>query len=384
MHPAPTGAPAPALPRDDDERGSMLIVALGILALLSVLALTFVKLMNLERQATANYVDGVRSRMIAEGGLERALAQLKLTLSASAFSDPSASWVYAAGDPSLPLEEASSDPNADPRIKASFAGRLGVSYGAGLAAKADEDPWGDSYRIKVLDTQTQFNLNSHFDLKAASTSAPGTGDSFDTDPGYVRFLDALGQAIAELNPRANRRNPILHARYPRATGTSARNAARGGEAILRFRQSREGQQFRSKAELLEILDNEEDFLLLKDYITCYSWRDPKTVVAASTGDEGDVLNFRKKSWNQVKQANSKERRSPVNINLASTEVLTATLAGIAGRARYIWPHQVHRKTVEEGTKFQDPDADNQEEDDASWRRSSSTSHRSGSSPRRTP
>ena len=90
-----------------EDQGSMLIVALGILTLLAALALTFVSLMELERKASKNYVDGVRARLIAEGGLERAMAQLQFSVSGDSFSDPAAPWIYADGRYSLLLEDAS-------------------------------------------------------------------------------------------------------------------------------------------------------------------------------------------------------------------------------------------------------------------------------------
>lgn len=305
----------------EDERGSMLIVALGILALLSILALTFVKLMSLEQKATTNYVDGVKARMIAEGGLERSMAQLKAMLSTTAFDDPKPSWLYADGDYSLPLEQASADTvNANPRLRASFAGQLGISYHGGV----------DQYKTKVLDAQTQFNLNSEFEPRATTQ-----GDPTLYDWGYIRFLDALGEAIAKLNLRAGGRNPILNARYPReSSGTlTGSQVARGGKAIYMFRQSREGGRFKSKTELLEVLEHQDDLLLLQDFVTCYSWRDPKTVVVDSQGDD---LKFAQKPWSQLKPATPDERRSPININLASREVIAANLAGIAGRAVYLY------------------------------------------------
>jgi type II secretory pathway component PulK len=314
--------------KSSNERGSMLIVALGILALLSIMAVTFVKLMNLERRATTNYVDMVKARLIAEGGLERSMAQLKLSISAETYSDPNAPWIYANGDYSLPLEESSGDPNAPGAVRSSFWGEMGASYASGK----------DSYRVKVLDTQTQFNLNSLFE----PVDVPNEGEQ---DLSYIRFLDSLGIAIAKLNPRAGGggtsggaatgRNPIKHARYPKGSP----NAARGGKAIYLFRQSRENGKFSSKAELLEVLESEDDYNLLKDYVTAHSWFDPKTVSARATDS-------RNKPWSDVIR---REPRSPININLATTEVIAANLAGIGGRFFYVWTGDINRQTVDQGS-----------------------------------
>src|SRR5437870_3837435 len=58
-------------------RGSMLIVALGVLTLISVLAVTFVTLMRLEKNAATNFVDGIKAKMVAEAGLERMVADMR-------------------------------------------------------------------------------------------------------------------------------------------------------------------------------------------------------------------------------------------------------------------------------------------------------------------
>lgn len=290
----------------------MLIVALGILTLLSVLALTFVSIMRLEQTASTNYVDGVKARLIAEGGLEHTIAQMKVFAIGESYSDPNANWIYAKGNYWVPIEEASpvrrGDANDSPTLderRASFAGQLAISYNNGV----------DQYKVKVLDTQTQFNLNSRYE----------TLD--DLDYVYVRFLDALGVAISRRTRTGTGpgggRNPILNARYPKGNPS----AFRGGEAIYRFRQSREGQRFSSKSELLEVLASEDDYNLLQDYVTTRSWFDPHTVSAVPM----DGLD--NKPWADVQ---SKELRSPININLATTEIIAANLAGIAGRFIYLY------------------------------------------------
>jgi hypothetical protein len=319
----------PARRRDDE--GSMLIVALGILTLLSVLALTFVSIMRLEQVASTNYVDGVKARLVAEGGLEASASQLKFRALGESYSDPNADWIYAQGNYWLPIEEATAIRRGDvaagdtPALndrRASFAGVLASSYNQGI----------DQYKVKVLDTQTQFNLNSRFEVIG------------DVDQAYCRFLDALGVAISKLNPRARSgtsggRNPILFARYPK----DSPNAFRGGEALYRFRQSREGQRFNSKSELLEVLANEDDFNLLQDYVTTRSWFDPNTVTSATN----DGLNNR--PWGDIQM---KEQRSPININLATTEIIAANLAGIAGRFIYLYTGDYDARSA----RLQDIDA----------------------------
>ncbi|MEZ6187697.1 MAG: pilus assembly PilX N-terminal domain-containing protein [Planctomycetota bacterium] len=334
--------------RQDNERGSMLVVALGILTLLSVLAITFVSLMRLERQASKNYVDTVRARLIAEGGLETGMALMKRLAGTESYSDPNSPHIYADGNYALPLEESLAarpgDPNYDPSRRASFAGGLeilGQTYTNGE----------DRYKIKVIDAQTQFNLNSVYDVVN------------DVDHGYVRFLDALGVAISRrvaTGTSGTGRNPILHARFPKGDP----NAKRGGEAIYAFRLSREGQRFNSKTELTEVLATEEDYILLRDYVTTKSWFDPHTVSAKSQtllGPSGNRQTM--KAWSDVVDTG---KRSPINVNLATKEVLAANLAGIGGRGIFLYTgdyatRDQRLQDIDAGTMFADATSGMKEE-----------------------
>jgi hypothetical protein len=58
-------------------RGIVLIFVVGMLALMSVLALAFVALVRLERAIAQNYVDHTQAWMVAESGIEYAIARLR-------------------------------------------------------------------------------------------------------------------------------------------------------------------------------------------------------------------------------------------------------------------------------------------------------------------
>lgn len=309
-------------------RGSMLIVAMGVLTLLSILAVTFVSLMRLELQASKNYVDGVKARLIAEGGLEKALAELKYRGGIESASKPDSQWNYADGNYWLALEDARipgvkdssgkeiipadpdyqehdvglpGDPNYKPSNRVSFWGTLGRSYNNGY----------DRYKVAVIDAQTQFNLNNTLDQ--------------DT---YIRWLSCLGAAI-KINQ--NKNNPVLAAVYPRTGGA---NAKFGAEAIYAFRESREGKVFSSKSELQEIL-SDEDYRVLRNFVTTKSWFDRSAVDAAS------IPNLKTQPWSEAQSpkvemtSGGRLDRAPINVNLAAREVLAANLAGLAGRGVYL-------------------------------------------------
>ena len=59
------------------EKGSGLIVALGVLAILSIMATTFITLMRLDTRVAANYVDDLRCEMLAHGTLNYFKALLR-------------------------------------------------------------------------------------------------------------------------------------------------------------------------------------------------------------------------------------------------------------------------------------------------------------------
>lgn len=177
-----TTPPSASPRRKHDRRGATLLVSIAILTLLAVFSIAFVNLVNFERQASANYVDGVRARMIARAGLERAIAEMKQVAQGKSYSDPTGDrWLYTYQTPANPRGRPTNlltttkpslafvpDTNFDGVIDANendlFGENLVVSgvvatgtYGVGSV---------DAYKLKVLDTQSQINVN-HPDPDAA-------------------------------------------------------------------------------------------------------------------------------------------------------------------------------------------------------------------------
>ncbi len=293
------------------QRGSTLIVALGVLTLLSVLAVTFYQVMNLEMQASKNYVDGVKSVMGAKAGLARSIEELRRRASTSVVTDPNdaaAPWNYENGRFYIPLEESTAP---------SIAGTLGASYDEGV----------DAFRCKVIDTQAQINLNNNEET-------------------IGQILDHLGLAIAQLNPRAianGRVNPIALARY---------GPWRGGEAIVEFRDALPGRTFSSKNQLKDIIPNEEALKILDPYVTTVSWLDPKAVRT--------VIRDPLRTPTEVEQPartpdNPDEvRRAPINVNTAPIEVLASVIARVSGRSIYLEPGATNLQVTDDGTVWRNP------------------------------
>ncbi len=269
------------------ERGSMLIVALGILTLMSLLAVAFVKVVGIEKVASTNYVDSVKAKFLAEAGLQRVVADIRRTIMQEpGYSNPMAPWVYKAqgNEPryDIPVEQ------VDPTRDTYFFDALGRSYPAsGRNNPRNDWAWGwDIYRVKVIDTSAQIDLNGQ---QAA----------------LIPMLDALGQAIQLVRGVDN---PIAQAQF---------GAFRGGAAIVEYRRTLDGQRFSSKTQLERIMPTAA-YLKLRDYIATEAWVDDKAVVAA----EGSII-----APTDVKVLG----RAPLNVNLAQTEVIAAALAPLAGR-----------------------------------------------------
>ena len=96
-------------------QGSVLIVVLGILVILSLLATVFASIQQIERDIARNHVDDVRARLVATSGVEHGIEQMKQTLDLGISGFMSKNWRYygndlaEVGDPALmgvPLEEA--------------------------------------------------------------------------------------------------------------------------------------------------------------------------------------------------------------------------------------------------------------------------------------
>jgi hypothetical protein len=260
-------------------RGSMLVVAMGVLALLSVMAVTFATVVRLEMASSTNYVNGIKAKFVAESGISYATVELRRIASARGYTD-------------------NSDAERERWIREDLIGQAieDVTRGAyeGLLAGTYIEA-GDRYRVKIIDCASQINLNTHYD---SSRKILG------------RMLDNLAAAIQ----KKMLKNPLSSYRY-RGYG--------GGEALLLFRDSElPGRVFTSKSQLIEPLGR-DNFSLLEDYVTVSSWIDPQTLRGTGGDDPRSPVDF------------EAEPRAPVNINTATPEVLIACLTGLAGRRVYV-------------------------------------------------
>jgi len=293
-------------PAQRRERGATLLIAVAILTLLSVFAIAFVRIVRFERKASANYTDGVRARMLARAGIERAVAELQRLAGNRHYSWPAEdNWAYSAdsgADTPADLATAGARLDLHSTLNPSFAmtdpeGR--ELYGSplvysGVLGESYEDAV-DVYKLKILDTARMVNLN-HPDPVAAKRMLKN----------LLRSIGPLGLSAADALTVANRTVD-----------------------------ARQANGFDGKAEIRATLVDdpvgpnitpEQWRVYVRDRVTVYGWVDESVVRpwALNCGST-DVAPYAEPAEDAERQLRPLPR-APVNLNTASVEVLTAVLA----------------------------------------------------------
>ncbi len=290
---------------DRGERGAVLIIALGVLTIMAVLGTAFAQLMRLERAATDNYLEARQMDFLLETGLSRAIAELqgaKNFRSFSVYTDNP--WLYRLRD---------EDTMAHGRVDMN---NRRVSRWEMFARRSGVEQW---INTKVIDCASQINLNGRQDTLA-------------------RMLDNLGQAIdsSERLKRGGRKitNPFYEG--PNRSGQRIR-----GADIVRLRRRLPGGQFTSKTQLRQLI-GDENYEIVKDFVTCYGWLDSDVFgpldglnevpeLLGSTGGLGGSSAQQSQPPASAQPRMERQPRYPVNLNTAPEEVLIACLQGLAGR-----------------------------------------------------
>src|SRR5262245_56816025 len=73
---------------DRPRRGAVLIIVLGVLVVLTLLAITFAEVSTLDRKVASTYLDGVRAQLVARAGIERAINEINSSIDRGAYNDP--------------------------------------------------------------------------------------------------------------------------------------------------------------------------------------------------------------------------------------------------------------------------------------------------------
>ncbi|RME80452.1 MAG: hypothetical protein D6785_10350 [Planctomycetota bacterium] len=104
------------------------------------------------------------------------------------------------------------------------------------------------------------------------------------------------------------------------------------DLILDYRNQLENQSYSNKEQLIEIL-GKTNYELVKDYVTVFSWVDEKAVMPAEEIPGSDPYS----TIGNIPSINYQlSRRSPININTASKEVLIAVTKDIGGRTVFTY------------------------------------------------
>ncbi len=152
------------------ERGIALIAAVLVVVILMAIGLSFAFNMRLEEKAAVNYMNSVKANQIAQAGIDRAIAALKIYANRRAYSNPADNWYYI--DTTRPSFDGD-----DGILGNSVSGRLDIG---GLRA---------TYTLKVIDTASQIYLNDARD--------GGLGPGGTTLDEMLEALPGIGPAISD-------------------------------------------------------------------------------------------------------------------------------------------------------------------------------------------
>jgi len=326
-------------------RGAVLILVLVMLSLLAMLAISLATTSALDRSVSYNYIDEVRARLVAKAGIELAIARIQSMMQRGQFEDKSMIYwgsktnetgppdedtpLIKALNPSYAVEDESfQNPEDEQRmpIRFNFDGKeVGIS---GTMSSSTYGVHSDVYRLRVSDANSKINVND------------GLNDP-DVSKCLRRILNQLGGAckVKDLGLRLMERRPKIG--------------------------------YRTRNELKEVL-GETDYSKVGHHITPYSWTDWNVVnpVPLSQSTLGAYpVNYNEKislyRYGRSRKATgeiidreltfapeysgpqgfehavmaldelnaqwiSRTARSPVNINGASPEVLTALISDLRG------------------------------------------------------
>lgn len=353
-------------------RAFALIVALGMLALMSAVALTFVAMTTAELGASTAFTDQVRARMVAQAGMEWTVAELRRSLVKAPWSTPPEHKTGGAWDETMYFRDntAGDDASASPLVakvlgmgaslrlaqrpsymnpailNPTVAGGVVSGYQIDVVApgyylspshlgwNAGTQTIGDYFLLKVFDSTQKINLNT-----TASAQRK-------------LMLNSLIQAVYD--PELSNVLPLIGTapyagKFPAAQVTTAQMDLLSDDIDAYLTTAPNG-RFNQKEELLQVppvgaahsgwntATGEQTFNLIKDYISVVGYPD-ESVLAPNPGwpkkvdGAGTVLSF---LYDGTATENSGLARQPlgrypVNLNSAPPEVLFAVFNGIQGR-----------------------------------------------------
>lgn len=281
-------------------------MVVSIQMVLAVLAVCFVHMALLERHVGNHFADKVASRLCALAGIERAIAGLAEEWCRQGYSDwTNAMWRYPPS-PETPLLESSQATFGTPGERATSYEQgsvAGVRYASTLAALSPGSLFVHCYALKIVDCNGQLNLNSHIAIPE--------------DP-----LQPADQASANATLQRLVKNLALLCDLPDA------DAVRAAETLTpltwdpHYRDAnaplpRRWINLKDAADALSALAPPLPAGALQRLLarlTVSAWIDTKTFVVRDYPLASEAI-----------PRYLREARSPININVASEEVIAAVL-----------------------------------------------------------
>ncbi|MFC1587730.1 hypothetical protein ACFL54_05415 [Planctomycetota bacterium] len=321
-------------------QGIVLVVVLGVLALLSVLAITFVSITRLERSISRNYVDRTRVVMAAESGIEAAIAEISQFQGGTLRPYELEHMEYNPDEP-----EATFDKATKLSFMSSEPGPGGVPISGVVSSTHVEN--GDYYLLKVTDESGKLNLNDSNAFVDPNNDTSGRLFNIISNLAYILFASDKGEDIG----------PVV-------------------ASVLLTERHRLGGKFSMLSQVDDILislnfTSQERKKLLSN-VTLWSWQDPdviKPIPAFGSFDNALDLygnpnpdngfpryGFPFMRWEEVQSFNDGddanglhdygyqlEPRCPVNLNTASKELIQALLAGLEGWTVFEGPSERYQR-----------------------------------------
>ncbi|BBM88063.1 hypothetical protein [Candidatus Uabimicrobium amorphum] len=305
-----------------------LMTTIGVLLVLSTTGVTFVRLSIMERQSSQNYTDKVATRLYAFAGLDHAIAVLIEEASEKGFNDiQDVPWRFP-HDESVDIREAMSenfplDPGQGTGVSIEEGIALAIRY-SGLLKESDFTL--DSYSLKIIDTSTQINLNSHIAL-------PQSGVPGNQQPSNV----TLNRIV---------RNLAVNCGFSGVDATTIADALIDVNFAPFYTDITQPlpRRWQSMEDVLSVINSlplsvstvdEQRFI---NRITTDSWVDDRTSRAININPNTDAI-----------PTFVGEARSPININLASREVLSSVLQGLQAAPVIIDNSAIVRQSSNEGS-----------------------------------
>lgn len=247
-------------------RGFVLLMSLAVLAIMSVLAVSFVNLARLERNISRNYVINVRAQLAAESGVEYAVSRLMSVAGTVPESDFNDALEYI--------------PGATPGLKnaqqVSFSLPDHPNKSGGVEGSSSVDDSWFALRVQMEDAKLNLNdSNARWNIDTDCEPDGGSDDlDLDTEDYETDRLFAALRALLEILS-ADTDSPLagVDAFYVAATVFDERERNFGG----RFTDMDDVRRIlTAPASGVPAMTNEQ-FDELERFVTVTSWQDPNTV-----------------------------------------------------------------------------------------------------------